>query len=230
MGHVVLSGNPPIEIKLRRSARARRISLRVSRLDGQVTLSLPKWTGEREALAFAREKEGWIRRNLMGRVELVVPKPGITIPFEGRKLAIKSHSGRAVRLEGDELLVPGAEEQAAARIRAFLRVSARDRLNAAVDHYSELAGRKVLQITLRDTRSRWGSCTTDGRLMFSWRLIMAPPSVLEYVAAHEVAHLIEMNHSPAYWSVVRKIYPGYEAERRWLRTHGQELHAIRFGD
>jgi predicted metal-dependent hydrolase len=66
--------------------------------------------------------------------------------------------------------------------------------------------------------------------MFSWRLIMAPPSVLEYVAAHEVAHLIEMNHSPAYWSVVRKIYPGYEAERRWLRTHGQELHAIRFGD
>jgi predicted metal-dependent hydrolase len=230
MGHVVLSGNPPIEIKLRRSARARRISLRVSRLDGQVTLSLPKWTGEREALAFAREKEGWIRRNLMGRVELVVPKPGITIPFEGRKLAIKSHSGRAVRLEGDELLVPGAEEQAAARIRAFFRVSARDRLNAAVDHYSELAGRKVLQITLRDTRSRWGSCTTDGRLMFSWRLIMAPPSVLEYVAAHEVAHLIEMNHSPAYWSVVRKIYPGYEAERRWLRTHGQELHAIRFGD
>lgn len=230
MGHVVLSGNPPIEIKLRRSARARRISLRVSRLDGQVTLSLPKWTGEREALAFAREKEGWIRRNLIGRVELVVPKPGNTIPFEGRKLAIKSHSGRAVRLEGDELLVPGAEEQAAARIRAFLRVSARDRLNAAVDHYSELAGRKVLQITLRDTRSRWGSCTTDGRLMFSWRLIMAPPSVLEYVAAHEVAHLIEMNHSPAYWSVVRKIYPGYEAERRWLRTHGQELHAIRFGD
>jgi predicted metal-dependent hydrolase len=181
-------------------------------------------------LAFAREKEGWIRRNLMGRVELVVPKPGITIPFEGRKLAIKSHSGRAVRLEGDELLVPGAEEQAAARIRAFFRVSARDRLNAAVDHYSELAGRKVLQITLRDTRSRWGSCTTDGRLMFSWRLIMAPPSVLEYVAAHEVAHLIEMNHSPAYWSVVRKIYPGYEAERRWLRTHGQELHAIRFGN
>lgn len=230
MGHVVLSGNPPIEIKLRRSARARRISLRVSRLDGQVTLSLPKWTGEREALAFAREKEGWIRLNLMGRVESVVPKPGETIPFEGRNLVIKSHSGRAVRMDGDDLLVPGAEARVAARLRAFLRVSARDRLNAAVDRYSELVGREVHQITLRDTRSRWGSCTTDGRLMFSWRLIMAPPSVLEYVAAHEVAHLIEMNHSPAYWSVVREIYPGYEEERHWLRRHGQELHAIRFGD
>ncbi|MGB5557542.1 MAG: M48 family metallopeptidase, partial [Paracoccaceae bacterium] len=128
------------------------------------------------------------------------------------------------------LLVPGAPEQAAARIRAFLKLAARDRLNVAVDRYADLAGRRVSNITLRDTRSRWGSCTSDGRLMFSWRLIMAPPRVLDYVAAHEVAHLVEMNHSPAYWAVVRRIYPDYEVQRRWLRAHGQKLHAVRFDD
>lgn len=230
MTHVVLSGTPPIEIVLRRSARARRISLRVSRLDGQVTLSLPQWTAEREALAFAREKEDWIRRNLSGRVATAVPQPGMMMQFEGREVFISSHRGRGVRLENDQLLVPGDPEQAAARIKAFLKVSARDRLNAAVDHYAGLVGRKVSQITLRDTRSRWGSCTTDGRLMFSWRLIMAPVPVLDYVAAHEVAHLVEMNHSPDYWAVVEDICPGYKGQRRWLRLHGQKLHAVRFSN
>ena len=230
MTHEVLSGIPPIEIVLRRSARARRISLRVSRLDGQVTLSLPQWTAEREALAFAREKEDWIRRNLSGRVAATLPQPGKTMQFEGREVFISSHRGCGVRLEDDQLLVPGDPEQAAARIKAFLKVSARDRLNAAVDHYAGLVGRKVSQITLRDTRSRWGSCTTDGRLMFSWRLIMAPVPVLDYVAAHEVAHLVEMNHSPDYWAVVEDICPGYKGQRRWLRLHGQKLHAVRFSN
>lgn len=230
MGQVVLSGDPPIEIKLRRSARTRRISLRVSRLNGQVTLSLPNWTAEPEALAFVREKEDWIRRNLSERIEPTVPALGGMLMFEGYEVAVESHRARSVRLENGRLLVPGAPEQVGARIGAFMKFAARDRLNAAVDRYSGLVGRKVMRITLRDTRSRWGSCTSDGRLMFSWRLIMAPPAVLDYVAAHEVAHLVEMNHSAAYWAVVRRICPGYEVQRRWLRVHGRKLHAVRFGD
>ncbi|MBE0554766.1 MAG: M48 family metallopeptidase, partial [Rhodobacteraceae bacterium] len=95
-------------------------------------------------------------------------------------------------------------------------------------HYAGLLGRRVTGITLRDTRSRWGSCTAAGRLMFSWRLIMAPPAVLDYVAAHEAAHLVEMNHSPAYWAVVGRIFPGWQAQRGWLRRHGPGLHALRF--
>ncbi|MEY3959547.1 MAG: hypothetical protein RIR14_200, partial [Pseudomonadota bacterium] len=81
---------------------------------------------------------------------------------------------------------------------------------------------------LRDTRSRWGSCTAEGALMYSWRLIMAPPPVLRYVAAHEVAHLVEMNHSPQFWAVVDRLYPGWEAQRAWLRSHGSALHGLRF--
>ncbi len=230
MGQVVLSGNPPIEITLRRSARARRISLRVSRVDGRVTLSLPNWTAEREALAFVREKESWLRRNLDARIEPSAPTHGGVILFEGRELPIEAADGRSVRLGDSCILVPGRPEQAATRIRAFLKLAARDRLSQAVDRYASALGRDVTGLSLRDTRSRWGSCTADGRLMFSWRLIMAPPSVLDYVAAHEVAHLVEMNHSDAYWAVVRRICPAFEAERRWLRHQGGRLHAVRFDD
>ena len=137
MGQVVLSGNPPISIKLRRSAQARRISLWVSRLDGQVTLSLPSWTGEPEALAFARQKEAWIRRNLSERIAPYVPRLGGTLVFEGRKVPIGSHQARSVQFENDQLLVPGGPEQAPARIRAFLKLAARDRLHVAVDHYAK---------------------------------------------------------------------------------------------
>ncbi len=92
-----------------------------------------------------------------------------------------------------------------------------------------LVGRPFHRLTLRDTRSRWGSCTVDGGLMYSWRLAMAPPEVLDYVAAHEVAHLVEMNHAPAFWAVVRRLVPDYAPRRAWLKQHGQRLHAYRFG-
>ena len=115
-----------------------------------------------------------------------------------------------------------------ARVKAWLKVRARDRLVAASDHYAALVGRRVSQVTLRDTRSRWGSCTADGALMYSWRLIMAPPRVLDYVAAHEVAHLLEMNHSQAFWDVVARLFPLWQQERIWLKTQGSALQAIRF--
>ena len=115
------------------------------------------------------------------------------------------------------------------RAGAFLKHLARDRLTAASDRYATQIGCRYTRVTLRDTRSRWGSCTADGGLMYSWRLIMAPPEVLDYVAAHEVAHLAEMNHSPAFWAVVARLMPGYAARRRWLKQHGQSLHAHRFG-
>jgi predicted metal-dependent hydrolase len=99
----------------------------------------------------------------------------------------------------------------------------------ASDHYAAKIGRRVTRVTLRDTRSRWGSCTAEGALMYSWRLIMAPPEVLRYVAAHEVAHLVEMNHSNRFWAVVEGLYPGWQTQRAWLRSHGGALHGLRFG-
>ncbi|WP_096786707.1 M48 family metallopeptidase [Rhodobacter sp. CZR27] len=226
----VLPGPPPVEITLRRSAQARRFSLRVSRLDGRVTLTVPLRAREAEALAFARDQEGWIRNALLEVPETAPVGFGTLLPVEGRRLVVRPGAGRSVRIEDDSLLVPGEPEAVAARLAAFLRTRARDSLAAACDRHAAMLGRRYLRLTLRDTRSRWGSCTADGSLMFSWRLILAPPEVLDYVAAHEVAHLAEMNHSPAFWEVVRRLMPAYAPHRAWLRRHGQALHGFRFGD
>jgi hypothetical protein len=125
-----------------------------------------------------------------------------------------------------EIAVP--DGQIGPRLQSWLRTLARDRLVEASDHYAEQLGKEYMRITLRDTRSRWGSCSSAKALMFSWRLILAPPEVLRYVAAHEVAHLAEMNHSPAFWTNVERIYGAYAAPRRWLRQNGSELHRYRF--
>lgn len=221
---------PPVEITLRRSARARRFSLRVSRLDGRVTLSLPLRARESEAMAFARAQEGWIRETLAQMPRQAGVSLGGQVPVEGRMLLLSPGTGRGVRIEGDRMLIPGDPAQAGARAGAFLKALARERLVAASDRYAALIGRKVTRVTLRDTRSRWGSCAHDGALMYSWRLVMAPPSVLDYVAAHEVAHMLEMNHSADFWAVVERLYPRWQVQRKWLHDEGQALHAYRFGD
>lgn len=228
----VLPGPPPVEVHLKRLARARRFSLRVSRLDGKVTLSIPARARETEALAFLRGQEGWLRETLRAMPESAVRSVGLgsVIPLAGREVTLAKGQGRAVRVEGDQLLVPGDPASAGPRVAAWLKALARDRLARASTHYAGLVGRSYSSLALRDTRSRWGSCSPDGRLMYSWRLIMAPASVLDYVAAHEVAHLVEMNHSPAYWAVVGRIYPGWKAERDWLHGQGQALHRLRFQD
>ena len=224
----VLPGSPPLDITLRRSARATRFSLRVSSLDGRVTLSVPVRAREADAMAFARSQEGWLRAALAKQTLPAAMGFGSVVLIEGVEVVLRPGTGRAPRLEDDSLLLPGGEAQAAARTAAYLRAMARDRLAAASDHYAGLLGRKVSRITLRDTRSRWGSCSAAGALMYSWRLVMAPPSVLRYVAAHECAHLVEMNHGPQFWAVVSRLYPGWQRERAWLHSHGARLHAYRF--
>ncbi|MEO5620459.1 MAG: SprT family zinc-dependent metalloprotease [Cypionkella sp.] len=225
---LLLSGFPEISITIKRSARARRFSLRVSQSTGQVSLSMPMRAPLAEASAFARAQEGWIRAALARMPAVQRVAVGAEIPIEGRLLRIESGAGRSVRVEGDALIVPGDPARVAARVAAYLKVRARDRLVAASDHYAAQIGRKVAQVSLRDTRSRWGSCTSDGSLMYSWRLIMAPPRVLDYVAAHEVAHMLEMNHSPRFWAVVERLFPQWQVERAWLRREGGALQSIRF--
>lgn len=224
----LLPGPPPVDVTLRRSARATRFSLRVSRLDGRVTLSLPLRAPEREAMAFLKAQEGWLRNALARLPQTAVVGLGTVLPVEGHSLHLGPGPGRSLRIDGSNLLVPGDPAHAGARVQAWLKALARDRLVQASDHYAAQIGRKVTRVSLRDTRSRWGSCTADGALMYSWRLIMAPPEVLRYVAAHEVAHLVEMNHSPRFWAVVERLYPGWQAQRAWLRGQGGALQALRF--
>ena len=228
----VLPGSPPVEVHLKRSSRARRFSLRVSRLDGKVTLSMPLRAREGEALAFLKGHEGWLRQTLsaMPASSLQTVGHGAVIPVEGQGLTITPATGRGVRVDGDRLLVPGDPATVGPRVAAWLKVLARDRLATASTRYAGLVGRQYSSLAIRDTRSRWGSCSPDGRLMYSWRLILASPEVLDYVAAHEVAHLVELNHSPAYWRVVTGICPDWKRPRDWLKANGSTLHGFRFQD
>lgn len=224
-----LPGEPAVALTLRRSARARRLSLRVSRLDGRVTLTLPQGASEAEALAFARSRAGWLRGVLAQAAPPVAVVPGTTLPVAGRPVTLVAAPLRSARAEGACLYVPAAAGRAGPAVAAFLRRAARDALAEAADRHAAALGLRHAGLRLRDTRSRWGSCTHDGRLMFSWRLAMAPPDVLDYVAAHEVAHLAEMNHSPAYWAVVARLMPGYAARRAWLKRDGAALMRYDFG-
>jgi len=230
MGMHVLRGDPDITLSLRRSARARRMTLRISQLDGQVTLTLPARASERAALEFAHGKAEWIRKHLQACIGTLTVTIGSVVPIEGVARTVLAGPGRAVQLESDALIVPGAEARVPARALGFLKARARDRLAAASDHYAAALGRSYSGISIRDTRSRWGSCSSAGRLMYSWRLIMAPPPVLDYVVAHEVAHLAQMNHSPAFWSEVTRLYGPCAEPRTWLRQQGNDLHRYRFGD
>ena len=219
-------GSPPIEVRIKRNSRAKRFTLRLSRTDGKATLTLPTRASLHEAEGFANRQEGWLRAQISKLPERSALLDGGRLPFRGVDLEIATTTGRSIRVEGDKILV-GAKHSGA-RLQAFVKTEARNALYPAVEKYAAQINRPFNRITLRDTRSRWGSCSADGNLMFSWRLVMAPPVVLEYVAAHEVAHLAEMNHSTAFWDVVHTLMPDYQNHRNWLREHGAKLHAVKF--
>lgn len=228
MGRQIVVGNPPIEVTVRRSARARRLSLRISRLDGRVTLTMPNGVHEAEGKSFVASREDWLRGHLEGLGDIVSAQLGGSVPYQGEQLEIRSGPVRRVVEREGALILPNEPDRVGTRVQAFLKHKARDRLAEASDRFAADLGVSYRRLSLRDTRSRWGSCTTAGDLMYSWRLIMAPREVLDYVAAHEVAHLIEMNHSQAFWDVVESIYPSHRFCRKWLKQHGESLHRVRF--
>lgn len=225
--YILLPGDPQVPVWLRRSAQARRLSLRVSALDGRVTLSVPKSLKRGAAEKFLVEKADWVRGHLATHPAEHRLALGGVVPVEGRDVPIRAGPGQRAALRDDGVYI-NAGLPVPPQVAAVLKARARGRLAAACDGHAGQVGCAYSVLSLRDTRSRWGSCSSAGRLMFSWRLIMAPPEILDYVAAHEVAHLIEMNHSAAFWAVVGQLCPDYARRRRWLRDHGARLHAVRF--
>lgn len=228
MKQIFLPNNPEISVQIRHSARARRLSLRISSLDGKVTLSGPPYVRESDYMAFIRDKEDWIIKNLVVMPEKTLVAAGAVLVYRGSPVTVAMASQRGVRIAGDAIYVARTSRSIGASIKGFLKSQARGALAHASDRYAAQLGVGYSALVLRDTRSRWGSCSSQGQLMYSWRLIMAPPDILDYVAAHEVAHLIEMNHSRAFWNVVARLYPDYEKGREWLRSHGPMLHRYDF--
>ncbi len=229
-GMAILQGTPEIAVVLRRSGQARRLSLRVSGLDGRVTLTLPKSLRLQDALEFLQERESWLRAAVTRVPEMSPVGIGQEIMLHGKIVRITQGTGPRLGVEGAQLLVPPdpTGTRTALRVATYLKASARAALVPASERYAAALGRPIGAIALRDTRSRWGSCTAQGRLMYSWRLIMAPPEVLHYVAAHEVAHLEHMDHSRNFWACVAQLMPEYKQHRHWLRDNGALLHSYCF--
>jgi predicted metal-dependent hydrolase len=219
---------PDIEVHLRRSGRARQLTLRVSSLDGKVSLTAPNHAKTHQIKEFLRGKENWLREKRSQIPESVFVTFGTRLPFMGGDITVCGSSVRKVTLSDEKILIPEHSKRPGAQVGVFLKQYARHLLEKKAAHYAEKLGKPFSKLSLRDTRSRWGSCSDRGALMFSWRLIMAPVEVLEYVVAHEVAHLKHMNHSDQFWTEVKTLYGDYKFERHWLRENGSTLHQFQF--
>ncbi len=213
-----------IPYSVRRSARARRVRVSVDPQAG-VEVVLPTRAPEREAAAAVLQLRGWIERRLL-EAEAVrerVAARGATVPYLGASLRLVVEAGRTrVHRRGDALLVPGDPHLRPALERWYrrrARVEVEPRLHAAAG----ALGVAYRSVSIRAQRTRWGSCSSTGALSFNWRLLLAPEPVLDYVVWHEACHLVALDHSPRFWTLVARHCPGYEEPRRWLRRHGVTL-------
>jgi predicted metal-dependent hydrolase len=228
---LVKHGSQVFAIRLRRHRRARRYTLRIHPTDREAILTMPPRGLIAEAREFAQLHGGWIAARL-GRLPKAAPfQHGTVLPLRGVPHRIVHRSGERgtvwteTRESGDKILcVAGEIEFIDRRMHDFLKREARRDVQKSAQEHAEALGVRVKRISIRDQSSRWGSCTSAGSLSFSWRLILAPPFVLDYLAAHEVAHLVEMNHSPRFWRVVARICPSAERAKKWLDTCGNDLH------
>ncbi|MEM1151457.1 MAG: SprT family zinc-dependent metalloprotease [Pseudomonadota bacterium] len=219
-----------VTVRMEVNPRARRLILRLDEKAREAVAVAPRARDLPAAAAFATERVDWIASCLSRMPEAVAFTPGCVIPLRGEPCTLSLEGqGRRARLSTEPetvLHAPGAPETFGARVTRYLKAAARSDLGEAVDVHCRALGVEASRISVKDTRSRWGSCTSDGRLSFSWRLIFAPPAVLDYVAAHECAHLLEMNHSSRFWGHVERVCPDWKRQRGWLRTYGRDLHAI----
>ena len=238
----------PVEV--RRSARAGRLILKVSEARRAATLTVPPHASLEDASDFLARHFDWLQDRLAAIPEPVPFRDGACLPLRGiehglsfvgplrRRGVVWTEAGDRVRdrpadwsAEGaapdgprPRICVAGTPDHAARRLKDWLAREAKKDLTARVAWHGQALGLAAKRISVRDQSTRWGSCSSTGVLSFSWRLILAPHFVLDYVAAHEVAHLEEMNHSPAFWRLVRQTMPRTDEAKRWLKTHGATLH------
>ena len=222
-------------IRLRRHRQARRYTLRIQGATREVVLTMPPRGSVKEARAFAEKHGGWIAARLQRLPEAAPFAHGSELPLRGvrHRIVHRPHSRGTVWTDRDGsgariLCVAGDGPHLARRVGDFLKREAKRDLEAASRAYAQQIGARIKRTSVRDQISRWGSCSTTGVLSFSWRLILAPPFVLQYLAAHEVAHLLEMNHSRRFWRLLKRLCPDMQRAKIWLDVHGTDLH--RYGE
>lgn len=220
------------DFEVRRHPGARRLTLRVSRTRRAVLVTLPLQCDLDEAGTFLNRHIDWVRERLDKLPDPVPFSHGAAMPLRGEPHRVVLTGDTSTRLVKTyavaglwpQIRVPGDFALAPRRLKMWLIEEAQRDLEERVARHTVKIGVKAKAVAVRDQTSRWGSCSTTRRLSFSWRLVLAPPEVLDYVAAHEVAHLIEMNHGPRFWALVKRIMPDYELSKRWLQVYGPDLH------
>jgi len=221
-----------VPVEVRRHHAARRFTLRVSKTRRAVVVTMPPRARMDDAGIFLNKHIDWVRERLGNVPECVPFAPGSVVPLRGRPhrvAAIAAERGQPI-VTVDEaagaarLLVAGRVEHVPRRLKDWLLEQAKADLDERVSFHAKTMGVRVRRICLRDQQTRWGSCSASGVLSFSWRLILAPPFILDYVAAHEVAHILEMNHGPRFWKLVDRAVPRLEEAKAWLRHEGSDLH------
>ncbi len=221
-----------VPARLSVNPRARRLSIRIDGRAGEAVLVAPSERKLGEVIAFARTRAGWMRERLAERVEGAPLEPGATIPLFGRDTRLVATGGAgAARLieaaDGPVIQSGGEGEAFSRRVENLVKRLARQVLVERTEHHLRALGQRPVKVSIADTKSRWGSCSPHNRsIRYSWRVIMAPPAVADYLAAHEVAHLVHADHSPAYWAVVQTLVGDHRPFRKWLRENGPALHAV----
>lgn len=217
-----------VPLRIRRHPRARQMTLRVDPIRSGAVVTLPESTPVAEGMAMVHRKAGW----LLGRLRALAPRrafaDGAIVPLRGEDhVIVHDPQGRGVvRQEAGRLVVHGRPEHLARRLTDWLKAEARREFAARAKPKAEALGCRLGRVTVRDTRSRWGSCSAGGSLSFCWRLILAPDFVIDYVVAHEVAHLKVHDHSPRFWHTVAELVGDTAAARAWLNRHGDALHRL----
>ncbi len=225
--HTVEIAGREIALKIRRHPRARHLILRIDAAGEGAVITIPTRATIREALKMANDKAGWILDGLNSHPKRIPFVQGNTIPYRGSKHIIHHNLATiGITAVNGEILVGGKPEHLTRRLKDWLKKNARKEITSLVTEKTNAIDKKAGRITLRDTRSRWGSCGPTGNLNFSWRLIMAPEYVLDYLVAHEVAHLTHHNHNKDFWELTKKLALDMTSAHRWLEEKGKTLHSF----
>lgn len=219
-------------VTIKRSKKARRLALRLDPQERVVNLIVPPYMPLHKAYFFAQTHAVWVRETLDNLAPPIpfVHKAVLSIFGDPVRLHIEydpDMTRTTIKLDGDVLRVRSWQEDPTNRITAFLKKMAREGLADIASEKASVIRRKITSVTVRDTKSRWGSCAQDGSLSFSWRLIFAPYEAIDYVVAHEVAHLMHMDHGPKFWALCEKLSMNYEDGKTWMQSRGNEL--MRYG-
>jgi len=221
-------GGRTLPVTLRRNARARRLTLRLAPDGSEVRVTLPKWCASREALAFVHARTGWLAEQLDKIPTAQPPAPDGTLLYRGRELLIEwtEQGRRTPQLSGDTVLVGGPRDNLAARLRRWLEREANRLMAQDVADFAARAGIEAPALRLTRAQRRWGSCSTSGTVRINWRLVQAPDHVRRSVVAHEIAHCLHFDHSPAFHAALARIFDGDVGEAdAWIKANGRSLYA-----